>query len=74
MSLPEDEQETAAVCPIPHCDGGLVERRSRGTEVYYVSCAFCDGYGVVPVWKARQWLSLNPARRKISGIMAKGGF
>ncbi len=72
-----EEQETAAVCPEPACDGGVVERRvetATQIQVHWAACPLCDGVGTVPIWKAAQWRAANPARRKISGVMRRGGF
>jgi hypothetical protein len=69
--------ETLAVCPEPRCNEGQCEVRVETATQFKVSwatCKVCDGKGVVPIWKAVQWRASNPSRRKISGVMSRGGF
>lgn len=77
MGAAVNEQETVSVCPVPECEGGMVERRSETPtriNVHWTACAFCDGNGTVSIAKAAQWRASHPSRRKISGVMRRGGF
>lgn len=72
-----ENEETAAVCPEPACDGGMLKRRvetETQIKVHWVTCHVCDGVGMVPIWKAMEWHASNPSKRKISGVMRRGGF
>jgi hypothetical protein len=72
-----EEAETAHVCPVPECDGGQCETREESAtqvRVSWSTCTFCDGAGVVPIWKAAEYKRDNPLKRKISGLIRRPAY
>jgi hypothetical protein len=54
------DNDTASVCPVQGCDGGEIRRTKQTGTIYTVmidTCTFCEGLGVVPIWKAAQYRS-----------------
>jgi len=70
-----ENEETAALCPVPECEDGSIVRRTEHPDgkfsVYWVQCHLCNGLGTLPVWRANEYRASNPTKPKISGLYAR---